>query len=130
MNTKLQEILADILTVLKAAADQVGTVAKEQLPILVQEYLAWGFWSNFLTFLVIVIAMSFAAWVFIFSVKRAVWVENKTNVFCFTTVASVIASVVLTLTFFVTGWTSAMNALKVAIAPRVYLLEQVAAMVK
>lgn len=42
MNEQLQTALADVVTVLKDATAWSAAVAKQELPLLVQEYLRWG----------------------------------------------------------------------------------------
>ena len=42
MSEQLQTALADVLTVLKDAAAWSAAAAKQELPLLVQEYLRWG----------------------------------------------------------------------------------------
>lgn len=42
MNEQLKSALGDVIKALTDAVHTVGSVAKEQLPLLVREYLRWG----------------------------------------------------------------------------------------
>lgn len=132
MNEQLQAALADILKSLQAGADQVGGVAREQLPLLVQEYLAWGFWrASF--WCVFGVALVAAALLISGHVRRTLksfdncsgdmeemaWVLLGRGLQIFGPVPGVIVFLL-----------NAQAALQIAVAPRVYLLEQVAKLVK
>jgi hypothetical protein len=136
LNDQLQAALAEILKSLHAASQQVGEVAKEQLPLLVQEYLRWGFTSNAL------VACAFAAATVPMAVigircYRAGFAMVGTkdshgyanDPFGWFMGASVMGALcAFTLLAGVGG--AVYNMVQIAIAPRVYLLERVASLVR
>ena len=117
MNDELQQALAEMVKGLTAAAETVGQVGQEQIPLVVQEYLRWGMVDA-------VGGMLIFGTVFIWLttlVRRAVredWREE----------GGIIATMMMIPTTII-GFFVMVNfaaALKVLIAPRVYMIEQAA----
>lgn len=124
MNESLQKALGDILNLLTEGAKAIGTTAQTELPLLVQEYLRWAFWSNaFTAFLCLIPILGIlAGWrKFLKSDSR----HDEDYYFPVFFLGGI--AMLFTLGFF---FDSAYTAAKVSIAPRVYLLEELKDFVK
>jgi cytochrome c oxidase subunit IV len=122
MNEQFQKALAEILTLLTESAKAVGSTAQTEIPLLVQEYLRWALWSNLLFGLAGLIVVPLV-WRF----GKRVWVNNADEdviiPLCIFGIP-VLGGITLATAF------ALYNALKVFIAPRVYLLEKAAELIK
>lgn len=131
MNDQLQKALADIITTLQKGAEQVGTVAQEQVPLLVQEYLAWGFWSAAINAAVcggILLAL-LATFLVALRKSRGRWDGQGPTVPIVTFIVSGVLLFALGVPLLIEGIGAGKELVQISIAPRVYLLEQVAALV-
>jgi hypothetical protein len=124
MSAELQKVLADVIGSLQSASAQVGVVAKEQLPLLVQEYLKWGIAKAGidLVFSLVVIYLCYkvGSW---FGSRASAWWEDECHPFGY---MGVLIAGVLSIMAFVSIWQDILTVTNVYLAPRVYLLEQVA----
>lgn len=137
MNEQLQKALADILTMLQQSAETVGGAAQQEIPLLVQEYLRWGFWKAVIVCLAWVVLTS--AVVLIGNrLRRQMRADAKEKSYGFLDASDLAMGrgLVLLAQFgvFMLGVTSAIDsmlvALQVTVAPRVYLLETVIGAIK
>lgn len=151
MNEQLQKALAEIISLLTESAKTVGTAAQQEIPVLVQEYLAWGFWSSMVLVMAslagIVALWAVTRWVLQWSkakddAQRKGWSERKRDDYsyydrCYSNrdyedaassvfFARLAGTVVLSLFLL----RNLYCALQVAVAPRVYLLETVIEAIK
>jgi hypothetical protein len=118
MNDELQKALAAFLQTMLASVEQGAAFAQEQAPLVVQEFLRWGLMSNALG------AAVFAVGAFVcIRLTRGFWEEDSDSTVaifsCIGAVAGVCLSVVC-----------AFDALKVWVAPRVYVLDWLRGFVK
>lgn len=141
MNDQLQKALADILSLLAESAKTLGTAAQQEVPVLVQEYLAWGFWSAALMltlWLTLGGALHFAA----FKIRR---IEVKKWAFEPQYGSSGVTTdghdmkvmfgyfvlpIVGSLCIVFGGLSNIYTMLKITVAPRVYLLDTVIQAIK
>jgi hypothetical protein len=126
MNPELQKALADIIATLRDGAQYAALAAKQELPILVKEYLRWGF-AEALIYLVCALSVVTVCALAMRWAKRyglnpedadtpaGLMVFFISGVFCLGALGVAIEYAVV--------------AIKITIAPRVYLLEQIGKLV-
>lgn len=106
-------------------AEKAGNFAAEQTPLLVQEYLAWAFWSSLfygIAFLVVAVVCGITT----YKLVRKAWCESDNEPLF---ILSVVPCVVCFLCCFGT-FDSFVDAAKVKIAPRVIIVEKIAGLAK
>lgn len=134
------ENFADFLTWVKATAQDSGKLlkegakagaafAQEQVPLFVKEVLMWEFWSNAMTFALVTGGFLLALWLCIRYIKKTDW-ESEFDPKAITCIFSGFASVILFCAVLIEGVPSLFRAVKVAVAPRVVLVEKAAELVK
>jgi hypothetical protein len=128
--TKLEGALADILKLLTEGAQAVGTAAQQEIPLLVQEILLYRFWEAVVWGSLLLIPVL----VLLYTIRRAWMYKNIPDNADDEDVqfGCVFVSLMLTLGLIFTGSASLsyyMDAVKISIAPRLYLLEQVKTLV-
>lgn len=138
MNPELQKAIGDILTVVKDGAQFAAATARQELPLLVQEYLRWGVTEAIMSTL-LWCCTALALWKLsrhilrqpvtrfdpdftTLKVTTASWVMQQTFGVYVLPVLSGLCALVATGPLF--------TAIKILIAPRVYLLETLAGLVK
>lgn len=142
MNEQFQKVLIDVMAVLNDAAQWSAAVAKQELPLLVQEYLRWGMVKEVVWFLVFtalaVGALRVGKYLREYEYPKSPVLdyygkptgEMKYADSCYT--GKVFGNIIFRVFALVLGlfalW-PLMNALKIYIAPRVYLLEQVSGLI-
>jgi len=141
VNDNLQNTLNEILAALAKAAEQAGAVAQEQLPLLVQEYLRWGFVEALVTVLLLAVLFCVAVTLAVRAHRwggkacgcgQAFKPNGHTNYYCndpgpcIGVILLGVAAAACCVGLFNHGST----ALQIWIAPRVYLLERVSEMVR
>lgn len=130
MNEQLQKVLADIITRVTSGADAVVEFSKQQLPEVLKQLLIWEFTYSLCTWLITFgVVLGYIWWM---SIKWTWWIKNKTT----TTIAtdnqysiitfiwSIAAVVSLIMLFNNLDW------LKIWVAPKLYLLEYAASLIK
>ena len=130
MDEKIQSALADILKLLTDGAQAVGTAAQAEVPVLVQEILLYRFWEAVVwgtIALTPVVLLSFAI--------RALWRWKKlptnqhdADAHAAAIFGALVLSVILVVVS-VAAIAQFMTAVKITVAPRLYLLEQVKTLV-
>lgn len=127
MNEQLQKALADVIVALTESAKSVGSVAQRELPLVVQEYLRWGFIYNLVYGLALVLI---GALVIFAAVKLGRWmvgdeeaVEHPELIFAVFGAGGGVVAIVTASDYLLT-------ALQVYVAPRVYLLERIKELVR
>lgn len=129
MNEQLQSKLAEILTAIQNAAKPAGDFALEQLPDIAQQYLLYGRVSSLIAlalFLGMAVGAAYAAQAFMrraIEAPRLSGVELAYGIGCVTAAAAS----VLTAIIFVS---SISGALLVWFAPKVWLLKELASLLK
>lgn len=129
MNEQLQSKLVEILTSMQAAAKAAGDFALEQLPDIAQQYIAYGRVVGTLGAIACVAIFCLSVWVFIhhglMSNKKDSWglsAGSKDAAIAIGGACSVLSGMA---TAFTVG-----NAALVWFAPKVWLLKELAQMVK
>lgn len=132
-----EERLARLLDWLDTTARTVGDFAAEQTPLLVQEIIAWGFWSQ-----VVAAVLWAVAWLVAFCVGRWLFrlgttlplgdrrgLPHRSEGACF---AMSFGTIIRVAAFFLLIGTAVhtTKAVKVSIAPRLYVLEYVQRLVR
>ena len=123
MNEQLQQALADILLTLKAGAEVGADVAARELPLLVQEYLTWGLWQHGMTAVGLFVLFCAAVWI----ARWGVLAMRKNN--WDAGFPMLMLGVVVGIAANVAAFDEVSKVIQVIVAPRVYLLEQLANLV-
>jgi hypothetical protein len=120
LKNKLTEYLVSLESGLKSAKD----FSTEQVPLVVQEYLNWIFWSNLALLLLFITIFSFMVFV-INQIRKRVSDDNATDCYF------VMFFIGLFSLFPLLGLMECgAKAMKVKIAPRIVIIEKVADLVK
>lgn len=126
MKAVLKEFFVSMLDGIK----QAGSFVKEQLPLVLQEYIAWGFWSNLATCVVWLILLFLAIWINI-KMHKAEWFKlDRDGDPSMTILVPILLSVAALLTLFLVFIPSLLEMIKTLVAPRVYLIEKIAELIK
>lgn len=127
MNEKLQQEIAAWLETMRAGIEAAGNFAIEQAPLVIQEKIAWG-----RAFETIWLAVGIIAVLALLYYSRRVWswgLKNSDESDGFSVFVSVLYSIGSIIVF-----TAAMEqlnlALQVWLAPRIYIIEWLANLVK
>ncbi len=127
MNPELQKALADVVELLKQGAQAAATTAQTELPLLVREYLTWGavdagVWAAACLGVALTAAREFK---YNRNAPKDRHGDIKEGNFVACIAACLIGTIAAVISFF-----NFLTLGKILLAPRVYLLEQLAAMVK
>lgn len=123
MNEELQDRIAKYLDALEMSATNAGQFAIEQAPLVAQEYLAWCFYSALVVAVALLAAGSLGLGATFFACRR--YVKGKDITDCPEIMLSIIPTLI-SACMVTASVERAAAALKVAVAPRVVLLEKVA----
>jgi uncharacterized membrane protein YjjP (DUF1212 family) len=123
MNEELKTRLNKYLDTLEQSLATGTDFVSDQAPLVVQEFLAWEFWTSFV-FAVLFMLFSVAVVVATVKLARVTTedVEEKAALYCIGTVVWFVPTLLLVVNL--------MDAAKVHMAPRVYLLEHIAELVR
>ena len=123
MNEEFQSKALDYLERLEGAVENGGMFVAEQAPFVVQEYLAWVFYSNLLGMFVFIV-LSVLGVVASVRVTKATWDESlgMHPVCTFAWIGVVVLSCM--------AFVSAYSLLQVVVAPRVVLLEKLSTLMQ
>ncbi len=127
-----QDIINAFLSELLEGVKSAGAFVKEQLPLVLQEYITWGIVSGFLLF-ASAIAVSFCVmkWVIPPMRRRRDELRAKDSFGSMDYNAGIAVTTVITIGFFVAMFlVGLLPAIKAMVAPRVYLLEELSKLVK
>lgn len=128
MNPETQQALNQFLQQALAGLQQAGQFTLEQAPLVVQEYLAWMFWSSVLWagcgVAMLLTALVLGLWVRS-AVKRVGWSRDG-----WPEIPGVIGAVVLTVAGLSMVMPNIEQAIKIKVAPRVVVMEKLQKMVK
>lgn len=125
MKAVLKEFFVSMLDGIK----QAGSFVKEQLPLVLQEYIAWGFWSNLATCVVWLILLFLAIWINI-KMHKAEWFEDSCGDPSMAILVPIVLSITSLITLFLVFIPSLLEMIKTVVAPRVYLIEKIAELIK
>ena len=130
MNDQLQKVLADIITRVTSGADAAIQFGKEQIPEVLKQLLIWNFTFSFLIwFSATAIIVGYIIWML---TKFRWWQANiskttagQDNTYaCITSVWGVFSFCMLFVFWSNLDW------LKIWVAPKLYLLEYAASLIK
>lgn len=147
MNEQLQKVLADIITRVTSGADAVVEFSKQQLPEVLQQLLMWHFISHLLSFIIPLVLLTLCLTI---SVKfwhrvpkqdsrdkddRCPWIadeyRDKAHALYFKYwLPGYILPVVSFILGIITLFNSNLVWLKIVLAPKLYLLEYAASLIK
>lgn len=118
---KLEEKLVEVINQAQKAGAEAFLFTKEQAPDIINQLLIWNFWRGILVGLFCFIILSLMAAVYVFDLKRNNYRTDGFGEFVF-----------LMLGFFPTlvGICNIGSAIKIYLAPKVYLLEYAANLIK
>lgn len=128
----LTQRLNGILDFLESSAKTAGQFAAEQTPLLIKEVLLFGFWINLIR-LVVFLLTSYAVYRLArYHFSRAQELQKKKHpepfaIFGFATVFGYAPALVI---LFLGSLWNAYNVLMISLAPRLYLIQYVADLVK
>ena len=130
MNEQLQKVLADIITRVTSGADAAIQFGKEQIPEILKQLLIWNFTFSFLIwFSATAIIVGYIIWML---TKFKWWFKNQrtttTEQDAAVTVLTVIWGFISFIMIFV-FWCN-LDWLKIWVAPKLYLLEYAASLIK
>nr|DAX06431.1 MAG TPA: hypothetical protein [Caudoviricetes sp.] len=130
MNDQLQKVLADIITRVTSGADAAIQFGKEQIPEVLKQLLIWNFTFSFLIwFSATAIIVGYIIWMF---TKFRWWFKNQrsttTEMDAAITVITVVWGIISFIMIFV-FWCN-LDWLKIWVAPKLYLLEYAASLIK
>lgn len=131
MNPELQKALADAVASLNSAAQQIGTAAQQELPAILREYIRDAVWAYSMG-LALALLLAIFAWAWSILLMRAHRrIEEGDRYYgdgalVAAWAGGISASVASALIFCF----NAAALVHVLVAPRVYLIEQIKALVK
>lgn len=130
MNDQLQKVLADIITRVTSGADAAIQFGKEQIPEVLKQLLIWNFTFSFLIwFSATAIIIGYIIWML---TKFRWWFKNQrsttTELDAAITLLTVIWGIITFIMIFV-FWCN-LDWLKIWVAPKLYLLEYAASLIK
>ncbi|EFR8087461.1 hypothetical protein H0088_004104 [Salmonella enterica] len=130
MNDQLQKVLADIITRVTSGADAAIQFGKEQIPEVLKQLLIWNFTFSFLIwFSATAIIVGYVIWML---TKFRWWFKNQRSTTseqdAAVTVVTVIWGIITFIMMFV-FWCN-LDWLKIWVAPKLYLLEYAASLIK
>lgn len=147
MNEQLQKVLADIIAKVTSGADAVVEFSKQQLPEVLQQLLIWHFISNLLSFIIPLVLLTLCLTISIKFWRRVPKQESRDNDDRCPWIADEyrdkahklyfkywLSGYVLPAVSFILGLITLFNSniiwLKIVLAPKLYLLEYAASLIK
>jgi hypothetical protein len=130
MNDQLQKVLADIITRVTSGADAAIQFGKEQIPEVLKQLLIWNFTFSFLIwFSATAIIVGYVIWMLTkfrwwFKNQRSTTTEQDTAVTALTVIWGIITFIMIFVFWCNLDW------LKIWVAPKLYLLEYAASLIK
>ena len=130
MNDQLQKVLADIITRVTSGADAAIQFGKEQIPEVLKQLLIWNFTFSFLIwFSATAIIVGYIIWMLTkfkwwFKNQRTTTTELDAAVITITVVWGFISFIMIFVFWCNLDW------LKIWVAPKLYLLEYAASLIK
>lgn len=130
MNEELQKTLADIISRVTTGADAAIQFGKEQIPEVIKQLLIWNFTLSFLIwFSATAIIIAYTIWLL---TRFKWWFKNQNNTsseqdsfyIAMLYVGGIISFIMIFVFWFNLDW------LKIWVAPKLYLLEYAADLVK
>jgi hypothetical protein len=123
INEEIKQKMVEYLQSFEAGMKKAGEFSAEQAPLVVQEFLAWEFWSAFAAFLICsIIAVA--------TIGTCIWWWRSSKEETEFKALICLIPVLLCLFLQIPIWTSAYSAGKVAVAPRIVVLEKISELVK
>lgn len=130
MNDQLQKVLADIITRVTSGADAAIQFGKEQIPEVLKQLLIWNFTFSFLIwFSATAIIVGYVIWMLTkfrwwFKNQRSTTTEQDAAVTALTVIWGIITFIMIFVFWCNLDW------LKIWVAPKLYLLEYAASLIK
>ncbi len=130
MNDQLQKVLADIITRVTSGADAAIQFGKEQIPEVLKQLLIWNFTFSFMIwFFATSIIIGYVVWM---AIKFKWWFKNQNTTTAeqdvlYTTVCIIWGFISFIMIF--VFWCN-LDWLKIWVAPKLYLLEYAASLIK
>lgn len=130
MNDQLQKVLADIITRVTSGADAAIQFGKEQIPEVLKQLLIWNFTFSFLIwFSATAVIVGYIIWMLTkfrwwFKNQRSTTTELDAAVITITAVWGFISFIMIFVFWCNLDW------LKIWVAPKLYLLEYAASLIK
>ena len=129
MNEKLIEKLSEsteqLIDFIEKTGETTVDFAKEQVPLVIQEVLNWGFYSNIIygsiNLIVALVCVYFVVWIW-----KKEYKGEDTHPF----IMFVFVPVFISIPTFLHGIYFMITALKISVAPRLYLIEQLHTLIK
>lgn len=130
MNEQWEKVLSSLITKVTAGADAVIQFGSEQLPEVLKQLLIWNFTYSLLLWVIsLSILIGYLWWM---SVKWKWWMKNKattsTSTDNFYSIITFIWSILAFLSLIM--FFSNLDWLKIWVAPKLYLLEYAASLIK
>ena len=122
MSKELQAALTELLQKTLTGVEKAGDFAVEQAPLVVQEYLAWGFWSSAFWATALLIPVV----IYAFQLRRFcrwAWDNSDSDAEVLPVICTIAAVVVAGI-----GLSFVSDMIQIAVAPRVYIIEQLKAL--
>lgn len=116
-----KDIVNSFLTELLEFSKDAGAFAKEQVPLVLQEYIAWGIASSIVWLLPFLVMLFFSVRVWKWAVRVA---EDSDG---FSIVAAFLYSIILVLPGLIINL---LDLTKAIVAPRVYLIETLSGLIR
>jgi hypothetical protein len=149
MNTDVQSVLLGYITKFGGFVEKAVDAAMIEIPLVIQEYISWSFWEALVTSIIYLIAVIvvnvvlYKCLTFLFKKRKKESTNRKGEVetteeslfeeinddglkvfAAFGLILATVLSVVFTLNMLETSFTFSKKALKIQIAPRVFLIEE------
>lgn len=130
MNDQLQKVLADIITRVTSGADAAIQFGKEQIPEVLKQLLIWNFTFSFLIwFSATAVIVGYIIWMLTkfrwwFKNQRSTTTELDAAVISITGIWGFISFIMIFVFWCNLDW------LKIWVAPKLYLLEYAASLIK
>lgn len=123
----LTQRLDSILSFIETSARQSVAFAQDQAPDVVQQILAWAFWSNVIPGVICAVyAVVYLSFLFTGLVRRWDWGHESPSPFA----ATILIGLIPALISIVAGPITLFNVLKVCVSPKLYLIEYTASLLK
>jgi hypothetical protein len=124
MNTNLIQVIIQTIEESKQVLGEGFDFAKEQTPLVIQEFLRWKFWEHSLLAAIYLAAALIALWVVL---KYTKTIAREMEELCLLPLGGLLLIIAGTSYGF---FSQAFNAIQITIAPRVYLIEFAADVLK
>lgn len=122
INEEIKQKMVEYLQTFEAGVKKAGEFSAEQAPLVVQEFLAWEFWGNAIPAVVVLVLMLTAMIVTAVIWKKSDDIDWRMG----SGLVTGLGVLFLTIPFCIT----ASNACKVAVAPRIVVLEKISELVR